>query len=145
MITKDTTRYADELRSWDVGRTGTTDSELSSFPSDPSPLISDITGQETQTLSLPSQNPDVEVLSEIATLFVVGPEALRERLRDNGDAAATGIVGKGGKKGASGAGAGSARPGKKGSSFGLVRDVRPYLLRREDVGSVGMQSVLAVL
>lgn len=49
----------------------------------------------------------IDLLPEIGTLFVVGPEALRERLR--GPEAA---------------------------------DLKPYVQRREDVGSVGMQSVL---
>ena len=52
----------------------------------------------------------LEVLPEIGTLFVVGPEALRERLR--------------GPEGA---------------------ELKPYVLKREDVGSVGMQSVLGGL
>ncbi|KAF2459721.1 exocyst complex component Sec10-like protein [Lineolata rhizophorae] len=50
----------------------------------------------------------MEVLVEVANLFVVGPEALRERLR-----------------------------GEMGS------ELRAYVLRREDVGSVGVQAVLS--
>ncbi|KAI9809080.1 MAG: hypothetical protein M1825_002369 [Sarcosagium campestre] len=55
----------------------------------------------------------LEVLSEIGNLFVIGPDALRERLRGLG------------------------------GYSGLEKsEVRPYILRREDAGSVGIQSVL---
>lgn len=56
------------------------------------------------------------VLSEIANLFVVGPEALRERLR-GGAVAAAGV---------------ELPP----------HELRAYVLRREDSGSVGVQTVL---
>lgn len=62
--------------------------------------------------------PSLEVLTEIGNIFVIGPEALRERLR-----------GKAGTMGAL---------WEKG-------DMRPYLLRRDDAGSVGVQSVLNAL
>ncbi|KAI9832302.1 MAG: Exocyst complex component 5 [Thelocarpon superellum] len=55
----------------------------------------------------PTVATSLDILPEIGTLFVVGPEALRERLR--------------GPQGA---------------------DLKAYVLKREDVGSVGMQSVL---
>lgn len=57
----------------------------------------------------------LDVLLEVGTLFVIKPEALRDRLR-------TGTLA-------------SVKPA----------DLRPYLLRREDVASVGMQSVLAAI
>lgn len=66
----------------------------------------------------PSFEPSLEVLAEIGNLFVVGPEALRERLRGKG-----GVMGGIWEKG----------------------DMRPYVLRREDAGSVGVQSVLSAL
>lgn len=66
----------------------------------------------------PSFEPSLEVLAEIGNLFVVGPEALRERLRGKG-----GVMGGIWEKG----------------------DMRPYVLRREDAGSVGVQSVLSTL
>ncbi|KAL9600432.1 MAG: hypothetical protein Q9219_003185 [cf. Caloplaca sp. 3 TL-2023] len=56
----------------------------------------------------------VEALTEIGHLFVVGPEALRERVR--------GKVGR----------------WERG-------DLRAFVMRREDVGSVGVQSVLGML
>nr|POF12964.1 exocyst complex component sec10 [Quercus suber] len=61
-----------------------------------------------------SFDPSLEVLTEIANLFVIGPDALRERLR----------TGTGGGQGWEKA------------------DLRPYVLRREDCGSVGVQAVL---
>ena len=67
--------------------------------------------QYTATLRTFSVSPamasSIDLLPEIGTLFVVGPEALRERLR-----------------------------GPEGV------DLRAYVQRREDVGSVGLQSVL---
>lgn len=61
-----------------------------------------------------SFRPSLDVLSEIGNLFVIGPEALRDRLR--------------------------------GGTLGLLgvekTELRPYILRREDVGSVGIQSIL---
>ncbi|GAB7352725.1 hypothetical protein MBLNU459_g3079t1 [Dothideomycetes sp. NU459] len=63
----------------------------------------------------------LDVLTEIANLFVIGPEALRDRLR-----------GLGGPAGAAG-----------GGLVGVEKaDLRPYVLRRDDVGSVAVQSVL---
>ena len=59
----------------------------------------------------------MEVLVEVANLFVIGPEALRERLRMGGVEGGRGEVG----------------------------ELRRYVERREDVGSVGVQAVLAGL
>lgn len=58
----------------------------------------------------------VEALTEIGHLFVVGPEALRERVRGK-------AAGGGWERG----------------------DLRAFVMRREDVGSVGVQSVLSAL
>lgn len=68
-----------------------------------------------------SFEPSFEVLTEIGNLFVIGPEALKERLRGKG-----------------GAGVGGTGAWERG-------DMRPYVLRREDAGSVGVQSVLSAL
>ena len=65
-----------------------------------------------------SFQPSLEVLTEIGNIFVIGPEALRERLR--------------------GKGAGQGGLWEKG-------DLRPFVLRRDDAGSVGVQSVLSTL
>lgn len=62
---------------------------------------------------------NVEVLSELGNLFIIGPEALRERSRNFG-------------------------PG--GASKKLQKtDFRAYVLKRDDAASVGIQSVLAGL
>lgn len=65
-----------------------------------------------------SFNLSLEVLTEVANLFVIGPEALRDRLRGVGSAALAGVE---------------------------RSDLRPYILRREDAGSVGVQSLLGAL
>ncbi|KAK4892567.1 Exocyst complex component 5 [Elasticomyces elasticus] len=62
-------------------------------------------------------DPSLEVLTELANLFVISPEALRERLRNFGQ-------------------------GLQGVEKG---DLRTYVLRREDSGSVGVQAALGVL
>ena len=70
-----------------------------------------------------------EVLTEIGNLFVIGPEALKERLRGR----------KGERAGAGGSGMGG---------IGVVWDVadlRPYVLRREDASSVGVQAALSAI
>ncbi|KAK4634855.1 Exocyst complex component SEC10 [Fulvia fulva] len=70
---------------------------------------------------LPSSfDPSLEVMTEIANLFVIGPEALRDRLRNFG-------TGAGGLQGVEKA------------------DLRPYVMRREDSNSVGVQAVLNAL
>jgi exocyst complex component 5 len=58
----------------------------------------------------------LEILAEIGNLFVIGPEALKERLRAGAGGGALAGVGK--------------------------ENLRPYVLRREDAGSVGIQSLL---
>jgi len=63
-----------------------------------------------------SFTPSLEILAEIGNLFVIGSEALRERLRGGAGGGALAGVGK--------------------------EDLRPYVLRREDCMSVGIQSVL---
>lgn len=80
------------------------------------------------------------VLTEIGNLFVIGPEALRERLKG---------VGVKGSGAAADAGSAAAVPGASTSGVGGMgweaADLRPYVLRREDVGSVGVQSALSAL
>ena len=68
-----------------------------------------------------SFEPSVDVLTEVASIFVIGPEALRDRLRNVGGAGSGGLQGV------------------------EKTDLRPYVLRREDAGSVGVQAVLSVL
>lgn len=62
--------------------------------------------------------PSLEALAEIGHLFVVGPEALRERVRGR-----TGPATGGWERG----------------------ELRAFLVKREDSGSVGVQSVLNAL
>lgn len=61
----------------------------------------------------PSFLPSLEVLVEVGNIFVIGPEALKDRLRGGG--ALTGVD---------------------------KADLRPYIMRREDVNSIGVQSIL---
>lgn len=68
-----------------------------------------------------SFDPSLEAMTEIANLFVISPEALRDRLRNFGGAATGGLQGV------------------------EKADLRPYVLRREDSGSVGIQAVLNAL
>ncbi|KAL1960700.1 hypothetical protein VTO42DRAFT_6530 [Malbranchea cinnamomea] len=98
MVTKDMTRYTELFRSWDIDE------------------------------SVKGVGGALDVLLEVGSLFVVGPAALRERVR----AGATGGSG-------SGAG-GRASQAQTGSSLS-VQEVRAYVMRREDSGSLGMQSV----
>lgn len=67
----------------------------------------------------PTFQPTFEVLTEIGNIFVIGPEALKERLRGKAGASVGGLWEKG--------------------------DMRAYVLRRDDAGSVGIQSVLGAL
>ncbi|ERT02192.1 exocyst subunit SEC10 [Sporothrix schenckii 1099-18] len=65
----------------------------------------------------------IEVLTEVGYLFIIGPEALRERSRNLTTAAGTGVSGKKLQK----------------------ADFKAFVQRREDASSVGVQSVLAGL
>ncbi|KAK2806985.1 Exocyst complex component 5 [Onygenales sp. PD_10] len=122
MVTKDMTRYADILRSWDIDE-----------------AVKGVGGA-------------LDVLLEVGSLFVVGPEALRERVRagtTGGGGRAGGAGGPGGGRGASGSGGGGAGGGGASqvtAGAGLsVQEVRAYVLKREDSGSLGMQSVFSAL
>jgi hypothetical protein len=67
----------------------------------------------------------LDVLTEVANLFVIGPEALRDRIKglDGGDAAAA-VAASGGKI--------------------EKADLKPFILMREDARSIGVQSVLGL-
>ena len=64
----------------------------------------------------------LDTLTEIANLFVIGPEALRDRIKglDSGDNA-----------------------GNAGGNIEKA-DLKPYILMREDARSIGVQSVLGL-
>lgn len=110
MVTKDMTRYVELLKSWEI------DSDVKAV------------------------GGPLDVLLEVGSLFVVGPEALRERLRGG---AAGGAKGSGSNAGgSSGSAPGGPAQGKTGLS---VQEVRAYVLRREDSNTPAMQSVLNAL
>ncbi|KAK4466609.1 exocyst complex component Sec10-like protein [Cladorrhinum samala] len=75
----------------------------------------------------------VEVLTEVGYLFIIQPEALKERSRN---LAGVGVEGK-----AALGGGGGGAAGKKLSKA----DFKQFVLKREDSGSAGVQAVLAGL
>ena len=78
----------------------------------------------------------LEVLTEVGYLFIIGPEALRERSRNLSSSSSSGS-GSGAAAGGAGAGGGAKRLGKA--------DFKAFVQRRDDAGSVGVQGVLAGL
>jgi hypothetical protein len=116
MVTKDMTCYVELFRSWDIED------------------------------SVKGAGGLLDVLLEVGSLFVIGPEALRERVRGGGGRGDGGPNGRGAAGGGrDGSNAGGSGQGK-GNALSLdVQEVRAYVLRREDAGSVGMQSVLSSL
>lgn len=104
MVTKDMTQYADLLKSWDID--------------------DDAKGP----------GGALDVLLEVGSLFVIGVEALRERIRG------------GAASGATGGSAGSGRSvGGQVDAKLSVQEVRAYVSRREDSNTVAMQQVLNAL
>ncbi|KAK4230942.1 putative exocyst complex component SEC10 [Podospora fimiseda] len=75
----------------------------------------------------------VEVLTEVGYLFIIQPEALKERSRN--------LAGAGNDGAAGAAGGGGGGGGKKLSKA----DFKQFVLKREDASSVGVQAVLAGL
>lgn len=112
MVTKDMTRYVNLLKSWDL------DEEVKAV------------------------GGVLDVLLEVGSLFVVGPEALREKLRGGQASGTTG--GRGSSHGAGGqANQGGSAADAAAKGVGLsVQEVRAYVLRRDDSNSVAMQHVL---
>lgn len=115
MVTKDMTRYANLLKSWDLE-------------------------DEDQVKAA------IDVLLEVGSLFVVGPEALREKLR--GPATSAGRTATSANNGNGNANGGN-RPTPAAvatDGFALsVQDIRAYVMRRVDTNTVAMQSVLSSL
>lgn len=99
MVTKDMTQYADLFKSWDI------DDEAK------------------------GPGGALDVLLEVGSLFVIGVEALRERIRGG---AASGTTG------------GSARNASQEGKLS-VQEVRAYVSRREDSNTLAMQQVLNAL
>ena len=107
MLARDVSRYVQTLRSWEL------DSVDSSSTTSSDGGAKDGAGGNGQAGK--SFKAGLEVLTELASVFVLHPEALRERLRGP-------VLGNLGKE-----------------------NLRPYLLRRDDYLEVGMQSLLAGL
>ncbi|CAG8167994.1 unnamed protein product [Penicillium olsonii] len=99
MVTKDMTQYTDLFKSWDI------DDEAK------------------------GPGGALDVLLEVGSLFVIGVEALRERIRGG---AASGTTG------------GSARNASQEGKLS-VQEVRAYVSRREDSNTLAMQQVLNAL
>lgn len=99
MVTKDMTQYAELLKSWNI-------EEDAKAP-----------------------GGALDVLLEVGSLFVVGTEALRERIRGG---AASGTTG------------GAASRGNQEAKLS-VQEVRAYVSRREDSNTLAMQQVLNAL
>ncbi|KAJ5112066.1 hypothetical protein N7532_000111 [Penicillium argentinense] len=110
MVTKDMTQYADLLKSWDID-------------------------EETK-----GPGGALDVLLEVGSLFVIGVEALRERIR--GGAAAGTTAGSGGSTSTAGTSAGTTSARQEKLS---VQEVRAYVSRREDSNTLAMQQVLNAL
>ncbi|KAJ5494804.1 hypothetical protein N7463_010891 [Penicillium fimorum] len=102
MVTKDMTQYADLFKSWDID-------------------------EETK-----GPGGALDVLLEVGSLFVIGSEALRERIRGG---AASGTT-----SGPGGSGRNATQEGKL-----SVQEVRAYVSRREDSNTFAMQQVLNAL
>ena len=117
MVTKDMTRYANLLKSWDLE-------------------------DEEQVKAA------IDVLLEVGSLFVVGPEALREKLRGPATSAgSTATTNGGGSGNGNGNGGSRSTPAAVATDgFALsVQDIRAYVMRRIDTNTVAMQSVLSSL
>lgn len=108
MVTKDVTRYVELLKSWNIEE------------------------------DVKAPGGLLDVLLEVGSLFVIGPEALRERIRGGAAGGATGGPGN------SGSNSGGAPAQGKGATLS-VQEVRAYVLRREDSNTYAMQSVLNAL
>ncbi|KAJ5909193.1 hypothetical protein N7495_001875 [Penicillium taxi] len=102
MVTKDMTQYADLLKSWNID-------------------------DETK-----GPGGALDVLLEVGSLFVIGAEALRERIRGG---AASGTTGEPG---------GSSRGAGQEAKLS-VQEVRAYVSKREDSNTLAMQQVLNAL
>ncbi|PYI07433.1 exocyst complex component Sec10 [Aspergillus sclerotiicarbonarius CBS 121057] len=112
MVTKDMTQYTNLLKSWDI----------------------------EEQVKGPSGTLDV--LLEVGNLFVIGSEALRERIR--GGTASTSTGGTTGNN--PGASSGRSLGGSGQTETALsVQEVRAYVSRREDSNTAALQSVLNIM
>lgn len=112
MLARDMSRYVQLLRSWELD--STSDGGGSAIGVDVAAANGATDGGASAGGSK-SFKASLEVLSELASVFVLHPDALKERLRGP-------VLGNLGKE-----------------------NLRPYLLKRDDYMEVGMQSLLASL
>lgn len=104
LVTKDMTQYANLLKSWDI---------------------------EDQ---VKGPSGMLDVLLEVGSLFVIGPEALRERISGPNSSAS-------GRSGTNPGAASWQRPGRTEVGLGS-QDVKGYVSRREDSSTPAMQQML---
>ncbi|RDH29161.1 exocyst complex component Sec10 [Aspergillus welwitschiae] len=111
MVTKDMTQYTNLLKSWDI---------------------------EEQ---VKGSSGTLDVLLEVGNLFVIGSEALRERIRGGTGSGTGGSAGNN-----TGTSPGRSLGGSGQTETGLsVQEVRAYVSRREDSNTAALQSVLNIL
>lgn len=88
----------------------------------------------------PEAKAAIDVLLEVGSLFVVGSEALREKLRGG---QASGTTASNGGSSETGGGRSAAASSATADGGGLsVQEIRAYVLKRVDTNTVAMQSVL---
>ncbi|EIT75375.1 exocyst subunit - Sec10p [Aspergillus oryzae 100-8] len=109
MVTKDMTQYTDLLKSWDIDE------------------------------QVKGPGGALDVLLEVGSLFVVGSEALRERVWSGAASSSSRPGNNTGTSSGRGAGGGQVEAGLS------VQEVRAYVSRREDSNTAAMQNVLSVL
>lgn len=114
MVTKDMTQYTNLLKSWNID----------------------------DQIKTPG-GAALDVLLEVGSLFVIGSEALRERIRGG----APGTAGNNTSGGRTGRGGGAGGGGNGATFAGAlnVQEVRAYVSRREDSNTAAVQNVLNVL
>ncbi|PYH84717.1 exocyst complex component Sec10 [Aspergillus uvarum CBS 121591] len=109
IVTKDMTQYTDLLKSWDIEE------------------------------RVKGPGGALDVLLEVGNLFVIGSEALQERIRGGAVSAAGGNTGNGHATTSPGRGIGGITQEDTGLS---VQEVRAYVSRREDSNTAALQVVL---
>ncbi|OJJ95172.1 hypothetical protein ASPACDRAFT_127697 [Aspergillus aculeatus ATCC 16872] len=109
IVTKDMTQYTDLLKSWDIEE------------------------------RVKGPGGALDVLLEVGNLFVIGSEALQERIRGGAVSAAGGNTGNGNATTGPGRGIGGPTQEDTGLS---VQEVRAYVSRREDSNTAALQVVL---
>lgn len=113
MVTKDMTRYVNLFKEWEL------EPEVNA-----------------------AAKAAIDALLEVGSLFVVGPEALREKLRGG---QASGTTASNGGSSDTGHPAASATTDASGGAGLSVQEIRSYVLKRVDTNTVAMQSVLSSL